>query len=230
MRFKINFNSALVVSFLWHLLFFFMVTIVIVPVGLNQKRLSEVYFLGSLPNIKAVDYEFKSADGFLKQEKGFLGNMPQNKTIKSVYHTFSGENANAIAKKKQYNFKEKIVIQTEKIIPGMQDTPAYNNISIDITVYEDNGVPANLLSKPLIQEFLPTLEAAALKYGLSNSYSLTFLLSIKDDGSVENYSLVNKSGMSEIDNLASDYIKQCIFNSTEADTARVLKVSVNMSF
>jgi len=69
MQFKINFNRALVISFSWHLFCFLMFTIIIVPVGVMQKRLSDIYFLGSLLDKKSLKHASEGLDNFSNKDR-----------------------------------------------------------------------------------------------------------------------------------------------------------------
>lgn len=231
MRFKINFNHALVLSLSAHLICFFMVTIVIVPVGISQNKLSEAYFLGSLLDRSSIGREIKSLDGFSRKDRGVLiVKTSQDKDIKGLQLApFEKENDTMI-KKRYYDFRKVSTIRTEKVTPNMQNNGFYKEPFIEILIPEGKSAPREIVFRPILSEFTAALIEAKRKNNLSSYYDIDISVLVKGNGIVESTHIIKTSGIADIDIIMTDYIKKCKFKPLEADAIQESVVSIKISF
>jgi hypothetical protein len=226
MHLKINFNNALVLSLFWHLFCFFIVTIVIVPVGISQKRLSEVYFLGSLLDKSPIGHEFKSPDGFLRKDRGILTlRMPKNTGVSRI--TPFKKEGGIIVKKRDYDFREASVMNIEKAIPGAH---IYDGPVTEMPVLEIRHTARKILFRPPLSEFTAEFAGIQVKDNLSSRYNTEFSVSVKRNGTVESVYIMKTSGNTDIDIIMEDYIKKCEFEPFQAGDIQESVVSIEISF
>ena len=232
MRFTINFNRALILSLSWHLLCFFMVAIIIVPVGISQNKLSEIYFLGSSLDRSSIGHELQSRDGFSRRDRGVLiVKVSQDKDIKGFYPApAEKENDTTMAKKRYYDFRKASIIRTEKVTPSMQSNDFYKEPFIEISAPEGQPAPREIVLRPLLSEFKMALTEAQRNNNLLSFYSVDISVSIKSDGIVESAHVINTSGVAGIDIAMTDYIKKCKFKPLEADGIQESVISVKIFF
>lgn len=231
MRFKINFNRALILSLSWHLLCFFMVTIIIVPVGISQNKLSEIYFLGSLLDRSSIGHELQSRDGFSRRDRGVLiVKTSQDRDIKGLHPApFEKEN-NTMIKKMHYDFRKASTIRTEKVTPSMQSNDFHKEPFIEISAPEGQPAPREIVLRPLLSEFKMALTEAQRNNNLLSFYSVDISVSIKNDGIVESAHVINTSGVAGIDIIMTDYIKKCKFKPLESEGTQESVISMKILF
>jgi hypothetical protein len=231
MRFKINFNSALVLSLCWHLLCFFTVVIVIAPIGMNQNRLSEVYFLGSLPDRNYATHEIKSLEGFSKRKRGVLiAGTSQDKGMEGARPALLGKENNIVIKKRHYDFKKAPSIYTRKIIPDTQRGVFYKEPSVEISGPGHLPVPGEIVSRPLSSEFKEALTGVQRKDNLSSDYDIEMSVLVRGDGTVGSTRIIKSSGAADVDNIMQDYIKGCRFNAMGSGQSRETAIFIKISF
>ena len=231
MLFKVNFNRALALSLFWHLLCFFMVAIIIVPVGISQNKLSEIYFLGSLLDRGSIEYEFKSQDGFSRRDRRVLiVKTFQGKDIKGLHLApFEKENDTMI-KKMYYDFRKVSSIRTGKVTPRTENSSLYEGPFIEISVPEGKSTQREIIFRPLLSEFKAVVIEAQKNNNLSSYYDVDISALIKSDGIVESARIIKTSGVADIDIIVIDYVKKCKFKSLEADGIQESAISIKVSF
>jgi hypothetical protein len=230
MHFKINFNSAFILSLLWHLFCFFAVTIIILPAGISQKRLPEVYFLGSLLDKSPVGYEFKSPEGFLRRDRGILKLNMANDKNSGVVHVFPiNKERNIIIKKKNYNFREASVIDMGKAIPGAHKN-TYDKPIIGVPDVQVISAARKILFSPPLSDFMPEIARIQRKDNLSSRYHIRISAFVENSGVVESVSIVDTSGDEDIDTIMKDYIKICRFEPLKNNEIQESIVYIDISF
>lgn len=212
MQFKINFNRALIISFLWHLLCFFMVTIIIVPVGIMQKRLSGIYFLGSLLDKRSFKHEFKDLDTFsTTRQKGRVKLSLDDQQVVLIKRVgFNGERELFLESSSEIMGIDSI-IGTEKLFPDMVEKEHVYSVS-DSSLSEISGKAKSRLV--LFKPPFPDYKAAASTHQKDNmpiSYNVRLRLVITKDGTVKAADTLQTSGYPDIDLIAARYVKKWKF-------------------
>ena len=231
MNFKINFNSALVLSLLWHLFCFFIVVIVIVPVGIGQKRLSEIYFLGSLLDRNPTIHEAKSSDGFLKRDVNVLTlNMPKDKNAGVSHARLFRKESDIIAKKKYYDFRQASVSSMEKAMPGGHIKGTYKQDAAGIPSLDIRPETGKILFQPPLSDFTQALARIQENHDLSTRYNIEALVSVESSGAIKSVNITKTSGISDLDTMIRDYVKRCRFQPAETASIQELALSVDIAF
>jgi hypothetical protein len=216
MHFKINFNHALIISLAWHLLCFFMITVVVVPAGIRQKRLSDIYFLGSLVEKDIVPREYKGMEGITRRrvnvriEPLFAGSQPVAglaDQARLVDH----------ALRKDYDVSGmKALVETEKILPSLQpESFDKQSIFFDFHIDGQAGKRKILFKPPLPGDINSYLSGQG--DNLNSYYNISLDISITGRGEVLSLDIVETSGNTHIDLIMQEYIENWRFSSLEPD-------------
>lgn len=216
MRFKINFNHALIISLAWHLLCFFMITVVVLPAGISQKRLSDIYFLGSLIEKDIVSREYKGMEGItrrrvnvrieplLAKSKAGAGLADQ---VRLVDHALI----------KDYNISGvKALVETEKMLPSLQpERFDKQSIFFDFHIDGEAGKRKILFKPPLPGDINSYLSGQG--DNLNGYYNISLDISITGKGEVLSLDTVETSGNTNVDLIMQEYIEKWKFSPLEPD-------------
>ncbi len=218
MQFKINFNRALVISFSWHLLCFFMFTIIIVPVGVIQKRLSDIYFLGSLLDKKSLKHESEGLDAFSKIDR-----QGRRELSLDGYQAVAENNVDLIrgrgpALEDSARFSGiDSIIGTVKIYPDiMKKERVYTEPDVGSSEITGKAKDRLILFKPP----LPDCKIALSSYhkdGAPISCNVRLRLVITKNGTVKIADTIETSGYPDIDLIAIRYVKKWKFIPLKPD-------------
>ncbi len=221
MQFKINFNRALIMSFLWHLLCFFMVTIIIVPVGVMQKRLSGIYFLGSLLDKKFFKHEFRDLDTFSKnRRKATAGLFLDDQQVIPVKRIGFGRERGFFLENSSEIMGIDSIIGTEKLFPDMvKKERVYLEPDSSFSEISGKAKDRIVLFKPPFPDYKVTLSARH-KDNILISCSVKLRLIITKDGTVKAADILQSSGYPDINLIAVRYVKKWKFIPLKPDQAQ----------
>jgi len=207
MLLKINFNRALIISFLWHLFCIFAVTIIIVPVGVKARRLSDVSFLGSI-----LDKEsFKRELGVSPSH----GHRFDNEMFQLQKESLPEKSSRIKIEKDYFLDKDSgresadYIIGMEKAHPKVIDEASYRE-------YAEQAVSRTILFKPPIPDYKAALSETQ-EGDLSTSYRVRVKVFISPDGTVKKADTLQTSGSPEIDLIATRYVKKWKFIALNPD-------------
>jgi hypothetical protein len=230
MHFKINFNSAFILSLLWHLFCFFIVTIIILPAGISQKKLSEVYFLGSLLDKSLVGHESKSSEGFSRRDRGIITlNMTNDKNAVAANVFLINKERDIIIKKKNYNFREASVISMEKAIPGVQKN-IYDEPIMGVPDVKIISAVRKILFRPPLSSLMREIARIQVKDNVSSRYHLEISTFVDNSGVVKSVRTLKASGDEDIDTIMEDYMKNCRFEPFKSNDIQESIVYIDISF
>jgi hypothetical protein len=222
MRFKINFNHALAISLLWHLLCFFGITIIIVPAGIRDKRLPDVYFLGALLDENTFGYGFRISEGFSKRETSVFSEASLVGSEESP-GPMKIKDRDYIVKKGPHIAGSGPIINTEKIIPDIRDKGAYRE---SVVLISQEGPEAGrrkaLLKPPLPERAYEMMEE--LNKDSTASYNVRIEVLIGDNGTVQSTRILKASGYPDMDIIMADHIKKWRFSELDySETGKDMK-------
>jgi hypothetical protein len=208
-----------------------MIVIVIVPVGMGPKRLSEIYFLGSLLDRNPTIHEAKSADGFLKRDVNVLTlNMPKDKNTGVSHARLFWKESDIIAKKKYYDFRQAPASNMEKAIPGRHIKGAYKQDAAYILSLDVRPETRKILFKPPLPDFTQALARIQENDDLSARYNIEALVSVENSGAIKSVNITKTSGVSDLDTIIRDYVKRCRFEPVKTTGIQELALSVDIAF
>lgn len=230
MHFKITFNRALIISFLWHALCFFSVTVIIVPSGIMRKRLSDIYFLGSLLDRKSLSRAFKNIDAFTKNEHKYLA-MPAFKTRldSPPARMNTGKAVSIFPERLSESSGIDVIIKAQKLSPDISKKES------SFTAFSAASDAASGGKKERLVVFkppLPDYETAVSIRRENNapvSCKVSLRLVIAPDGTVKTADTLQTSGYPEIDLIAQRYAKKWKFiplqpNQPQKDEERITNI------
>ena len=218
MQFKINFNRALVISFSWHLFCFLMFTIIIVPVGVMQKRLSDIYFLGSLLDKKSLKHASEGLDNFSnKDREGKMElSLDGQQAVLGNRIDFSRERELFLENTSGFSNIDSI-IGTEKIYPDlMKKERVYAQPVEGFSEITGTAGDRLILFKPPLPDCRIALSAYQ-KDGAPISCNVRLALVITKDGTVKTADILETSGYPDLDLIAIRYVKQWKFIPLKPD-------------
>lgn len=197
-----------------------MVTIIIVPAGVMQKRLSDIYFLGSLLDKKSFKHEFRN-----------IGNLPgggeQRARAKPVLEgrpAFPVKRVNpgrekGASLKRLYGLDDiDSVIETEKLLPAQAEREYLYEGPGDRLLEISGGAKDRLvLFKPPLPDYKTAVSINQQDSILSTSYKVQLKLLITADGTVKSADILQTSGYPDIDLIAERYVKKWKFIPLKPD-------------
>ncbi len=218
MQFKVNFSRALIMSLLWHLLCFFMFTIIIVPVGVIQKRLSDIYFLGSLLDKKSLQHESEGLDTFSqidRQGRRELSLDGYKAVTEDRIDLIKGRGP-ALEDSAGFSGIDSI-IGTVKIYPDiMKKERVYTEPDASSSEIIGKAKDRLILFKPLLPDCKIAL-SSYYKDGAPISCNVRLRLVITKDGTVKIADTIETSGYPDIDLIAIRYVKKWKFIPLKPD-------------
>ncbi|MFC1807420.1 hypothetical protein ACFL0T_03515 [Candidatus Omnitrophota bacterium] len=217
MIFKINFNRALIISFFWHLFWFFMITIVIVPVGGRHGGFSDVSFLGSILD-----------DGSYRDEFGNPGSFSGSRT-RRIFQSFSSKSGGLIFKRvKVYSDRNYIsearpykvsideILQSEKRLPADSNREEYSGYGLLKPTIVGDAKDRLVIFMPPLSDILAAVKEANRSQSTSyNSARLQIIITA--DGMVKHAEGHETTGISEIDYALVEYAKEWRFAPLKDD-------------
>jgi hypothetical protein len=217
MRFHIGLSRALAISLLWHLMCFLGIVIVIVPAGTGQKRLAEVYFLGSLLDKNVFGSETAQAEGFsITERRPVVDSIILGGSLKYIDpKSYSNRNTRML-KKPYHGVVNPVEIKTEKISADISVNEGARALSISISQIQG----AAYLNKP---KFIPILRNNLLPANVSETgptpafYNMELLAIVDSSGGVREAELVGSSGSPYVDRIIEDYVKKWLFEPSDAN-------------
>jgi len=212
MQFKINFNRALIISFLWHILCFFMVTIIIVPVGLMQKRLSDIYFLGSLLDKKSFKHEFIDLDAYSEKRRKSAAKLSlDDQRLIPVKRIGFGRERPLFLENSSETMNIDSIIGTEKLFPNtVKKERVYSKPDSGFPEISGKAKDRLVLFKPPFPDYKIALSARNKDNAFISS-SVKLKLIITKDGTVKAADILQTSGYPDIDLITVRYVKKWRF-------------------
>jgi len=195
-----------------------MITIIIVPVGVMKKRLSDIYFLGSLLDKKSFKHEFKTLDTFFKGRRREGAQLSLNdEQILPVERINFSRGKDLFLKNSPEIIGTDSIIGTEKLFPDMiQKERVYSEP--DSAASEISGEAKNrlVLFKPPFPDYRVAVSTHH-KDSVPISYNVRLRLVIAKDGTVKTADTLQTSGYPDIDLIAIRYVKKWKFISLKPD-------------
>lgn len=217
MIFKITFNRALIISFLWHLFCFFAVTIIIVPAGVSRQRVSDISFIGSILDTDSFHHEFRdwhalSGASYPKSSRLFF---PANEKMSTKrLETCAG--TDYFLKVKPYKVSIDEILETEKGLPA----EIKKELSLESTdrSFEIEGEARRraVLFRPPSPD-CQGLISTQQKDIIGEYYKVRLKIIIAADGGVRAVEKLTSCGYPEVDLLAIRYVKKWSFAPLSPD-------------
>ena len=212
MPFKINFNRALILSFFWHLFWFFAVTIVIMPASGAQKRFSDISFLGSILDENASIKELKvgrlrSNERLSSSRELFILNKQDLYSERLDMH---GER-DYLSKSKPYKNSIDEILELEKKQPAITKEQTTSKPMDRDSEIEGEAKSRVILFKP------PMPDCRQALFGQEGDipqeyYKVKLRVLIGPDGNIKTADKLESSGYPEIDLIAMRYVKKWNFS------------------
>ena len=182
---------ALLISFLWHLFWFFSVSIVFLPRGFKLKQYSSVCFLGSILRDSITFGQM------LPLEKRQLVELPSEADISTRDPFSAGQYASLPLEKKTLSPESFIDVDIpEKIVPSLTSF-----VSIEATPSQ---------REVIFQPVIPGYPEWASGQGFKENPTV-FKINISPDGLVQEIVNIRVSGNPEIDAALARYIRRWRF-------------------
>jgi hypothetical protein len=192
-----------------------MITIVIIPIGIRQKRLSDIYFLGALIERDSLVKEFRGKDDLSrKRGQAVIERMPAMKRD-GLALADDPRAGTAPAFKDDHKLSDTgSIMHTEKILPGIASTRHSREIVFLRLDIDGEAGRREVLFKP---------ETESLEYlsdeswsDISDYYTLEIGISIAADGTVLASDIIRASEYPDIDTMLQDYIGAWRFRPLES--------------
>lgn len=215
MLFRVNFNRALIISFLWHLLCFFMFTIIIVPSGTGQRRLSRISFLGSILDDSSFKREFKvfGSGRQKRQDKVFL---LSEKAAESQRRKINFDN-DYFLRVKPYSSSIDELLVVEKKLPVEKEENLAVGPKKEASGVEGDARGRAILFKPPLTGIKVFGSGELEKDTVAPYYKIKLELVIAADGNVKSVENLQTSGYPELDLAAIRYVKKWKFEPLSPD-------------
>ncbi|MFH1868770.1 MAG: TonB family protein [Candidatus Omnitrophota bacterium] len=215
MLFRINFNRAFVISFLWHMLCFFMVTIIIMPSGSGRERLSGIFFLGSILDDSSFKKEFQIFDYTTQQKRENIFSLSENMAESREERAYSDDDYFLLVKPYKKSIND--ILAVEKKLPDEKDENIPSAKREGSSGVKGEAEGRLVLFKP------PMLEMKGLSFGeIGKSYAISphrikLKVVIAADGNVMSAENLETSGYPELDLAAIRYVKKWKFAPLSPD-------------
>lgn len=217
MLFKITFNRALIISFFWHLFCFFAVTIIIAPVDIRQRKLSDISFIGAILDEDSFHREFRDRHG-----RSDIGRPKLNRFLSPAKEEITRPRLEKYAdrehllKAKPYKFSIDEILETEKKLPAeMRKEPLSESADRDFTI-EGQARERGVLFRPPSPDYQGLISASQEDI-IGEYYKVSLRIIIAADGEVKTVEKLTSSGYPEIDLLAIRYVKKWSFAPLSPD-------------
>jgi len=206
-----------------------MVTIVIAPVGISNKKLSDIYFLGSFIDKDSPARALKKMDGFSPMPPTLPADSPScNFGLKDIQPVLLAEGDNSIGIKRHYDFNP-----GRGICLGYTDTADRGRDLRPrpyILLSGPGGRPISpeILSMPELAGLIRELSRAIGNSGVLSFYEADMLLSVSQGGRIESAGIIKSAGPAAADAVMADYIKRCRLKPGSTERARDMSVRVKL--
>lgn len=217
MLFKITFNRALIISFLWHLFCFFAVTIIIVPVGIRQQRLSDISFIGSILDKDSFHREFRDWHTHSDASYSKLSrlSLPADEEI-STKRLEVYADTDYLLKTKPYKVSIDEILEAEKKLPaGIKKKLPLESTDRGFEI-KGEARERTVLFRPPSPDY-QGLISTPQKDIIGEYYKVRLKIIIAADGSVKTAEKLTSCGYPEIDLLAIRYVKKWSFAPLSPD-------------
>ena len=218
MLIKINFKKALLISLCWHVFCFFAFTIVIVPIGIGPKRLSEIYFLGSILDNNSSDNS--------STELASRSYMKHNRES-SAFSASKGSSLERIRveKDKSYHVNQKdkskpigTIINTDKKVINLASVETEVKLKKQILEISGQAKNRSVLFKPPLPDYESLMSNSNVDIS-DLSLKVKLKVVISSEGSVKSAESIETSGYPEIDLIAIRHLKKWHFSPLNPDSA-----------
>ncbi len=217
MLIKINFKKALLISLSWHLFCFFAFTIVIVPIGIGPKRLSDIYFLGSI-----LDKNSSDSSSTELASRSYIKHNRDN----SIFSAGNGSSLKRIRveKDKSYHLNQKdkskligTIIDTDKKVINLDSKETKFQLKKEIPEISGQAKNRSVLFKPPLPDYESLMSNSNVDIS-DLSLKVKLKVVISKDGSVKSAESIETSGYPEIDLIAIRYLKKWQFSLLSPDS------------
>jgi TonB family protein len=214
---KVNFNKALIISFLWHIFCFFAFTIVIVPIAIRQKGFSDISFLGPVLDEGSFQAKIQDLDPHLAQQRQSRSSpfLLPAKTEGTEKIDISRER-NHFLKERPYRDSIDELLETEKEFPPSIDEGKgliEGRVAASAENKKDFSIEGQARDRVLI--FRPPFSDYG---GPSKTYNNVRLrVVIAADGNVKSVDIIETSGEPKTDLAAIRYVKKWKFTPLNPD-------------
>ena len=217
MLIKINFKKALLISLCWHVFCFFAFTIVIVPIGIGPKRLSEIYFLGSILDNNSSDNS--------STELASRSYMKHNRES-SAFSASKGSSLERIRveKDKSYHINQKdkskpigTIINTNKKVINLDRVETEVKLKKHIPEISGQAKNRSVLFKPPLPDYESLMSNSNVDIS-DLSLKVKLKVVISSEGSVKSAESIETSGYPEIDLIAIRHLKKWQFSPLNPDS------------
>lgn len=228
---KINFNRALIISFLWHIFWFLAVTIVFTLPGRGIDKMSDISFLGSILDRGAFQKEF--GDWHQQQQRA---GQPTGDILISDRHGMLLDRVrfdnkeDYLIKGRQYASSIGDILETEKRLPSeaglIGGTPLAEDMAgqqykagevgsrsgvADEYFLLSNGLAVRgVLFKPEMPDCRGMIDEGQAG-GIDNYYNVRLRLLVGPDGHVKFVDKLQSCGYPEVDLIAIRYAQKWSF-------------------
>lgn len=220
MLFKITFNRALTLSFFWHIFCFFAVTIIIAPVEIGQRKLSDISFIGAILDKDSFHREFKD-----RHARSDIGHPKSNRFLSPAKEEITRPRLEKYAgrehllKVKPYKFSIDEILEAEKMLPaGIKKELLLEPTDRDFTI-EGPAMERAVLFKPPSPDY-QGLISTSREDVIGEYYKVRLRIIIAADGEVKTVEKLTSSGYPEIDLSAIRYVKKWSFTPLSPDKPR----------
>jgi hypothetical protein len=194
-----------------------MITVVVVPASIRQKRLSDIYFLGALLEKGTLSPGYKSVEDVSRRQASAGIEQPFVKSAAGSGLADKVMTADYMFKKAHNILGIDALIQTEKILPSMQaEKLDKQSIFFDFQIDGEAG-KREALFKPLLSGDIKFLSPNQ-DDGSNGNYNIKLEISITNRGEVLVLNIVQTSGYPHIDLIVKEYIKKWIFRPLGHDS------------
>jgi TonB family protein len=195
-----------------------MVTIIIVPVGVIQKKLSSIYFLGSLLDKKSFKHEFRDLDTFFKKRQKTTAKLfLDDQQVIPVKRIGFGRESGLFLENSSKITGIDSIIGTEKLFPDMvKKERVYSEPDSGFSEISGKAKNRIVLFKPPFPDYKVAVSARH-KDDMLISCSVKLRLIITKDGTVKAADILQTSGYPDINLIAVRYVKKWKFIPLKPD-------------
>ena len=218
MLIKINFKKALLISLCWHLFCFFAFTIVIVPIGIGPKRLSDIYFLGSIldKNSFGSNSTELASRAYVKHDReNSVFSVGKDSSLKRI----------RVEKDKSYHLNQKdkskligTIIDTDKKVINLDSKGTEFQLKKEMPEISGQAKNRSVFFKPPLPDYESLMSNSNVDIS-DLSLKVKLKVVISSDGSVKSAESIETSGYPEIDLIAIRYLKKWRFSQLNPDSA-----------
>lgn len=188
-----------------------MITIIIVPVGVRQRRFSDISFLGSILDKRSLRREFRNLHphsllGGHGSEKMFL--PERNNLTKELPR--AGFEKDTFTKKKPYAVSIDEILDVDKRLPDMAEVEESLESVSKVSGVEGEVRNRAILYKPSLPDY-KTLLPPSEKNITGGYLRVRLKIIVSPDGSIKAVENLQTSGYPEIDLMAIRHVKKWKF-------------------